>query len=403
MKITDVTTIKLSYDLPVPMADAIHFMPSRPTLLVQVHTDAGIVGLGESAAYGGYLESTEAIVLGELRQTILDEDPFRVEKLWARMATRAHQRGRRGMMMMAISGVDIALWDIIGQATKTPLYRLLGAYRHTLDAYASAGFYARDKDVHTLEEEVRGYAERGFKTIKIKVGRNPDVMLNPLHDMQAHDYATVSLDEDIERVRAARAAIGPGVRLAVDANNAWTPSVALKFMREVESLKIHWLEEPVSTDDIEGSAAVASQLDTPVAGYETETGLSGFRELITRRAVDIVQPDVIWTGGITETRKVAALAQAFGLPLIPHVFSSAVSTIANMHLIASIPNGGLLEFDQNPNPLRSELFEEPIEVSTNGAVALPERPGLGVTLNQATIQRYRIEQHRPDSVLKITS
>ncbi|NUO02816.1 MAG: mandelate racemase/muconate lactonizing enzyme family protein [Saprospiraceae bacterium] len=390
MIITDVTTIKLRYEMPIPMADAIHYMPARPTLLVQVHTDEGIIGLGEAATYGGFLESTEAIVLNELRQTILGQDPFKVEKLWQMMATRAHQRGRRGMLMMAMSGVDIALWDIIGQATRTPLYRLLGGYRDTLDAYASAGFYTRDKDMAALADEFAGYVERGFRYVKMKVGRNPDVMLNPLHDMQAADYATATLEEDIERVKVVRAAIGPKIRLALDANNAWTPSLALQFMRQVEHLNIHWFEEPVATDDIEGSAMLAQQLDTPVAGYETETGLPGFRELITRRAVDIVQPDVIWTGGITECRKVAALAQAYGLPVIPHVFSSAVSSIANMHFIAAIPNGGLLEFDQNLNPLRSELLETPIEITPEGKVHLPEGPGLGIKLNQETIKRYRV-------------
>ncbi len=395
MRITDVTTIKLKYDMPVPMADAVHYMPERPTLLVQVHTDEGITGLGEAAAYGGFLESTETIILGELRTTILDQDPFRVERLWSQMASRAHQRGRRGMLMMAISGIDIALWDIIGQATRTPLYRLLGAYRDTLEAYASAGFYSRDKDPNALAEEVGTYAAKGFRGVKIKVGRNPEVMTNLLHDMPEPGYATASLDEDIERVRLARQAIGKDVGLAIDANNAWTPSVALKFMRAVEAFDIRWLEEPVSTDDIEGSALVANRLDTPVAGYETETGLPGFRELITRRAVDIVQPDAIWSGGITECRKIGALAQAFGLPVIPHVFSSAVSTIANMHLIASLPNAGLLEFDQNPNPLRSELFTEPIVPDADGKVALPDRPGLGVTLDEKTIDQYRIDQHRP--------
>jgi L-alanine-DL-glutamate epimerase-like enolase superfamily enzyme len=321
---------------------------------------------------------------------ILGQDPFKVEKLWSMMATRAHQRGRRGMLMMAISGVDIALWDIVGQATRTPLYRLLGGYRDTLDGYASAGFYAEGKHPAALAEEFAGYAARGFRFGKMKVGRNPDVMLNPLHDMQAADYATATLEEDVERVQAVRDAVGPRFKLALDANNAWTPSIALRFMQQVERFDIHWLEEPVSTDDIEGSAMLAHQLVTPVSGYETETGLPGFRELIARRAIDIVQPDVIWTGGITECRKVAALAQAYGLPVIPHVFSSAVSSIANMHFIAAIPNGGLLEFDQNVNPLRSELFEEPIDIDANGKVRLPERPGLGVTLKQATIDRYRV-------------
>jgi L-alanine-DL-glutamate epimerase-like enolase superfamily enzyme len=395
VRITDVTTIKLRYVPLVPMADAIHYMPERPVLLVQVHTDEGIVGLGEAAAYGGFLDSTEALVLGELRRTIVGEDPFRVERLWSMMATRAHQRGRRGMLMMAISGVDIALWDIVGQATKTPLYRLLGGYRDRLDAYASAGFYAADKDAKALAEETGGYAEQGFRAIKIKVGRNPDVMLNPLQDMQANDFALATLEEDVERVRAVRAAVGPRVRLAIDANNAWTPPVALRFMREVASLDVHWLEEPVATEDVDGSAEVALALDVPVAGYETETGLPGFRELISRRAVDIVQPDAIWTGGITECRKIAALAQAYGLPVIPHVFSSAVASAANMHLIASLPNAGLLEFDQNPNPLRSELFEEPIEVDGDGTARMPDRPGLGVTLRADTIERYRVERHAP--------
>jgi len=376
------------------MADAIHYMPDRPTLLVQVHTDEGIVGLGEAAAYGGFLESTEAIIIGELRRTIVGVDPFRVEKLWQMMATRAHQRGRRGMLMMAISGVDIALWDIIGQATRTPLYRLLGGYRDTLQAYASAGFYAQDKDIHALEVEVGGYAERGFGCIKMKVGRQPEALLNPLKEMPAADYATVTFEEDVARVRAVRKAIGSNVKLAIDANNAWTPSLALTFMREVEDLDIYWLEEPVATEDLDGSAMVAHQLTVPVSGYETETGLPGFRELITRHAVDIVQPDVIWSGGITECRKIAALAQAYSLPVIPHVFSSAVSTIANMHFIASIPNGSWLEWDQNPNALRSDLFEEPLTLDERGCVRLPQQPGLGVRLNQETVNRYRIDQHR---------
>lgn len=394
MIITDVTTIKLRYPMTIAMADAIHYMPDRPTLLVQVHTDEGIVGLGEAAAYGGFLESIEAIITGELRGAIVGEDPFRVEKLWQMMATRAHQRGRRGMLMMAISGVDIALWDILGQATRTPLYRLLGGYRDTLLAYASAGFYAQDKDVHALEEEVGGYAERGFGCIKMKVGRQPEALLNPLREMPTADYATVTFEEDIARVRAVRKAIGSNVKLAIDANNAWTPSLALTFMHEVEDLDIYWLEEPVATEDLDGSAMVAHQLTVPVSGYETETGLPGFRELITRHAVDIVQPDVIWSGGITECRKIAALAQAYSLPVIPHVFSSAVSTIANMHFIASIPNGSWLEWDQNPNALRSDLFEEPLTLDERGCVQLPERPGLGVRLNQETVNRYRIDQHR---------
>jgi L-alanine-DL-glutamate epimerase-like enolase superfamily enzyme len=390
VRITDVSTIKLRYTVPTPMADAIHYMPERAVLLVQVATDAGHVGLGECAAYGGSLASMERVVLDDLRPSLLGEDPFRVERLWSRMARRSHQRGTTGMLLQAISGVDIALWDLVGQATKTPLYRLLGGYRDTLDAYASAGFYAADKGPEALAAELAGYVERGFRAVKMKVGRTPETLLNPLPDMWAPDYAAVSLDEDVERVRAARRAIGPSVRLAIDANNAWSPAMAIQFMRRVADEEIFWFEEPVATDDKEGSAEVARAIDTPVAGYETATGLAQFRDLITGRAIDIVQPDAIWSGGITVCRKIAAYAEAHGLPVIPHVFSSAVATIANAHFIASIPNGGLLEFDQNPNPLRDELFVEPIVVRSDGTVRLPDRPGLGVTLNQATVDRYRV-------------
>lgn len=391
MIITDITTIKLRYTPPVAMADAIHYMPERTTLLVQVHTDEGITGLGESAVYGGSLESMEALIAGELRQTLLGRDPLHVECLWQIMATQAQQRGRRGMLMMAISGLDIALWDIVGQKARLPLYRVLGGYRDKLPVYASAGFYAANKDLHALAEEVGGYASQGFRGVKIKVGRQPDALLNPLRDMLVQGYATVTFEEDVARVQTARQALGPHVNLSIDANNAWTPSLALRFMREVEEQNIYWLEEPVATDDIDGSALVAHQLVTPVSGYETETGLPGFRELITRHAVDIVQPDVIWTGGISECRKIAALALAYGLPVIPHVFSSAVSTVANMHFIASLANGSWLEWDQNPNPLRSDLFEDLPNVDGDGFVHLPERPGLGVRLNQDTIAHYRID------------
>lgn len=390
MKITEVSTIRLRYPMEIPMADAIHYMPERPLLIVQVHTDAGITGMGEAAAYGGDLESMEALVRGVLKPIVVGQDPFAVERLWQQMAGQPHQRGSRGMLMMAISGIDIALWDIVGQAVQTPLYRLLGGFRDELTAYASAGFYAGGKDAAALAEEVGDYAERGFEWIKIKVGRNPDLVWNPLHQMTASSYATATFEEDIERVRTARKAIGARAKLAIDANNAWSPAEALRFMEAIGPDQIAWLEEPVATENRRGSAEVAQALPTPVAGYETETGLAGFRDLILSGAVDIVQPDVIWTGGITPCRKIAAFAEAFSLPVVPHVFSSAVSTIANMHFIASIPNGGLLEFDQNPNPLRSELFEEPIVVNARGKVAMPDAPGLGVRLSQETIDRYRV-------------
>jgi L-alanine-DL-glutamate epimerase-like enolase superfamily enzyme len=383
MKITDISVIKLSFKVEPPMADAIHLMPARNLVLVQVHTDAGITGMGEAASYGGPMESTETVILNELRPRLIGEDPFKVEYLWRKMAIPSHQHGRGGILFGAISGIDCALYDIIGQATKTPLYKLLGGYRDEVQAYASAGFYRGGKSAHDLADECAGYVERGFNHVKIKVGRNREAMLNPLHNMPEPDYASVSLEEDLERVRLVREAIGPRTKLAVDANNAWTPSLAIQMGKAMEKYDIFWFEEPVETDDIDGSAQVAHVLDVPVSGYETCVTLAQFRDIITRRAVDIVQPDVIWSGGITETRKIAALAHAFQLPVIPHVFASGLSLITNLHFIASIPNGGLLEFDRNPNDLRTLLFNEEIEIDKRGYVQVPDRPGLG--------DKYRVQ------------
>jgi len=160
--------------------------------------------------------------------------------------------------------------------------------------------------------------------------------------------------------------------------------------RALEPQNLYWIEEPVATDDIKGSAEVARALGTAIAGYETEIGAYGFRELITQRAVDIIQPDIAWAGGFTECRRIAAFAYVYNMMVAPHAFSSAITLVASMHLLASIPNGLLLEFDQNPNALRAELLQEPISAE-DGFVKLPERPGLGVALDPEVIERYRVQ------------
>jgi L-alanine-DL-glutamate epimerase-like enolase superfamily enzyme len=290
------------------------------------------------------------------------------------------------------------VWKLISKAAGLPLYRLLGGYREEVPAYASAGFYAEGKDDEGLADEARGYAEAGFRHVKIKVGRTTDTPVNPLVHMEAPDFATATFTEDLRRVGAVRKAIGDDVHLMVDANNAWTKLTAQEAGREFERLGIHWFEEPVATDDLAGSAELAASLGVPIAGYETRTGLAGFRDYIEARAVEIVQPDVIWSGGITTCRRIAALAAAASLPCVPHVFSTAVSLAANLHFIASLPNSYLLEFDQNPNPLRTELLNEPIVPDERGIVAVPDGPGLGVRLDRETLRRYAIAEPRTSEV-----
>ncbi|MGH7053543.1 MAG: mandelate racemase/muconate lactonizing enzyme family protein [Stellaceae bacterium] len=186
-----------------------------------------------------------------------------------------------------------------------------------------------------------------------------------------------------------RRALGPKAKLMVDVNCAWSPALAIAMGRALEPHNIYWIEEPVATDDIDGSARVAAALATPIAGYETEIGLYGFRELITRGAVDIVQTDLAWAGGFSECRRIAALAQAHHLMVAPHAFAGAVLLAASLHFLASIPNGLELEFDQNPNGLRDDLLTEPLAIDRDGMVTVPTRPGLGIELDPAAIARYR--------------
>jgi L-alanine-DL-glutamate epimerase-like enolase superfamily enzyme len=397
-RISYVTTYPVAYPLDQALFDSIHYMPVRAALLVEMGTDDGKVGIGESAIYGGPASVVQTMIHDELAPRILGEDPTRPEWLWQVMTGRSHQHGDGGVLPAAVSGLDIAAWDLLGQTAGMPLYRLLGGYRDEVRAYASAGFYAEGKDAGGLAEEARGYTDAGFRHLKIKVGRTTDTPVNPLVHMDAPGFATVTFSEDLRRVRSVRKAVGDDVRLMVDANNAWTKLTALEAGREFERLGVHWFEEPVATDDRTGSAALAATIDVPIAGYETQTGLAGFRDLIADRAVDIVQPDVIWSGGITVCRRIAALAAAANMPCVPHVFSTAVSLAANLHLIASLPNSYLLEFDQNPNALRSELLEEPITPDERGVVTVPGGPGLGVRLDHETLRRYAAEPRTSEAL-----
>ena len=305
------------------------------------------------------------------------------------MFARTRQYGRRGIVMQAISGIDIALWDIAGKTAKLPVYRLLGASRDRVEAYASGGFYQEGKSAADLAGEAEGYRARGFKGMKMKIGRNPSTGTHLRQLIGQAEFCEVDPSEDLARVAAVRRALGPQGKLMVDVNCAWSPDFAIEMGRAMEAQKLYWIEEPVATDDIDGSARVADALTTPIAGYETEMGLYGFRQLIDCGAVDIVQPDIAWSGGFSEGRRIAAYAQAHHKMVAPHAFAGAVLLVASLHFAAAAPNGLLLEWDQNPNALRDELLKEPLRLENDGTVRPPERPGLGIELDRAAVERYR--------------
>ncbi len=240
---------------------------------------------------------------------------------------------------------------------------------------------------------MNGYVQHGFRAVKMKVGRNSNIEGSPLRAMTHRGVCEVSLAEDLARVRAVREAIGPDVRLMVDANGAWDVPTAVKMGRAMEPYDIYWFEEPVCPDDVAGSAQVAAKVAIPVAGYETcSYGRVSFRDYIAARAVHFVQPDVAWAGGLTEGLKIAHLAQAWNLPLAPHIHGSAVAVAAALHLLGAIPNGTLAEMVFPAHPLMADLVREPLLVDSTGHIELSERPGLGVELEAAVVAKYRVDR-----------
>ncbi len=204
MRIRDVRTIPVSYPLSQPVFDANYIMASKPALLVEVETDDGLIGLGEAAHFGGPLQSTRVVVEGELREHLLGEDPRDIERAWERMHQRAYKHARGGVVIAAMSGIDIALWDLRGKLAGMPLWRLLGGYRSRVPAYATGGFYAEGKGIGELCAEMRSYLAHGFRAVKMKVGRNSDIEGSPLRAMAHRGVCEVTLAEDVARVRAVR-------------------------------------------------------------------------------------------------------------------------------------------------------------------------------------------------------
>ena len=387
MKIAAIRTTPVACTVDPPYASAAGVQSRRGALLVEIETDSGIVGIGEAGLGGG---ATEAVIGKVLMPLLIGEDPLLIEALWQKMFARTRQFGRRGVVLHAISGLDIALWDIAGKAAQMPLYRLLGGARDRVEAYASGGFYQEGKSAAGLAREAADYRARGFKGMKMKVGRNPSTQTHLRELLGQKAFCEVDPTEDIRRVAAVREALGPDLKLMVDANCAWSPAMAIEVGRAMEPYNLYWIEEPVATDDIEGSVEVARALATPIAGYETENGLYGFRELIGRGAVDIVQLDLAWSGGFSECRRIAAYAGAHHRMVAPHAFAGGVLLMASLHFAAAIPNGLALEWDQNPNAIRDELLTSEIRLEADGTVRPPERPGLGIELDSAAVERYRI-------------
>jgi L-alanine-DL-glutamate epimerase-like enolase superfamily enzyme len=374
MKITSIETILLSY----------RYQPEsswswsggktlqRNCVLVKVSTDEGISGLGEIGESAFLPQAVQTIIATRFEPMLFGEDPFNIEKIWQKMYIQSSHYGRRGVIPTILSGIDIALYDIIGKKLNRPVYDLIGGvYRNKFRVYASGGMA---KPIDDLAKEAQSYLDQGYFGLKVRIGKE---------DPQ----------EDIELIRQLRDRLGEKPALLVDAgqcytNFPWTYDTAFRVCKQLEDCDLYWLEEPLHPDDIEGFKRLTASTSIPIVAGENEFVRYGFEPLITQHAVDMVQPDVTRSGGISECKKIASLASAHHMRCAPHIFGSGVGFMANMHFIASTPNAFIMEHDQTENPLREALLMRPIEYKDGYVKLIQDVPGLGVLLDEGILRDF---------------
>lgn len=368
MRVTRVTTEVYAKPHEPPITNGKYTYRDSKNVVVRVETDEGIEGVG---ICGGLAlppgHDAVVSVIGDMSEAVVGEDPFNVERIWDRMY-QPKIFGRKGLTTRALSAIDIALWDVIARAIGRPLYQILGGYTDEVRAYIAGGYYSPGKGIRELQDEMLSYVDQGANAVKMKIG-------------------AVSLREDERRVAAVRDAIGDDIDLLVDANNAYVVADAVRMARILEEYRVFWFEEPVSPDNMRGSASTARASSVPVAAGENEYTRWGFRELFERDAVQIANPDAMVLGGVTEYKRVAALASAYEIPIAPHGLQEI-----HIHLLAAFPGPLILEF-YNPNVagLNDVMFHERLELTSSGTVKLPQGPGLGVEFNWEALQQYRVE------------
>ena len=383
MKITSIKSHVLRYPLEEELGYSQQYYTSRTTHLVEVSTDDGITGWGECFGGGNVAQANRVIVEQVIQPMIIGMDPFDREVIWHKVYNLLRDHGQKGMPIQSLSGVDIALWDIAGKALGLPVYKLLGgAFRETIPVYGYGMMLQRVPDLAVrFAEESAAIVDLGFRAMKMKIGVSPE--------------------QDIELTSAVRQAIGPDIKLMVDANHAYTAREAIPLGRELEKLGVYWFEEPVASEDRQGYRDLCQALDMNIAGGEGEFTRWGFRDFIHKRCVDVLQPEVCGLGGITEYQKVLSLAHAHFVPVVNHVWGSAVAVAVNIHLLTALPDlpGGahpvqpMLEYDTTPNKFREELLSTPLNVlkqvkKNGGFISIPKEAGFGFEIDLDFLAHY---------------
>ena len=339
-------------------------LTGRLTSLVKVTTENGEVGWG--AAYS-HPTLVRVIIETHLKQLLLGKDAGEIEALWNRMYRLTRWYGRKGVAMSALGAIDTALWDLKGKAKGLPLHRLLGGTKGRVPVYASALLW--HDELGALADEARRHIASGFRRVKMRLGRT-----------EAYDLAAV---------RTVREAIGLDNGLIVDASMRYDLETAIRVGRTLEELKVIWYEEPFEPEDIDSYTALRRQVKVPVAAGENDFGVQGFREMLRAGVLDIVQPDACRAGGVSEVLAIGRMAETFGIKVATHTWSDAVALVANAHVVSALTNGISVEMDRTGNPFIDDLLVTPLRVE-DGILILPDAPGLGIEVNEATLSRLAL-------------
>lgn len=375
MKIAAIETFDLSCPLERPFGWSQGWLDRRSTTLVKVVADDGLVGWGEGASAD--------LINGLLAPLLIGQDPMDRTGLWERMFHALYNGNNAvGLAGSALSALDMALWDLAGKAADLPVCALLGGkVRDKVAVYATGLYYTEGEFPDRLLNEAQGYVAEGFKGMKTKVGG-------------------LSMSEDVARVRALRDAIGPDIHLMVDANEAYNATTAIRLGQKLAELDLVWFEEPVNAQDLDAYLEVKAALPMAIAGGENLRTRYEFKPYLTRRAYDIVQPDVMHCGGITEMQRVCAMANACGIQVNPHVWGSPVMIAATLHVAATLPpcpparnaqpylQEPVMEFDRTPNTIRETICAVPFD-HEDGFVRVPTGPGLGIEVDEGVVKRLR--------------
>ena len=386
MKISSIKSHVLRYELDKELGYSQQYYKHRTAHLVEIETDEGITGWGECFGPGNIALANKYIVEKVIQPLIIGEDPINKEYIWHKVYNLLRDSGQKGMPIQALSGIDIALWDILAKKAKLPLYQLLGGKTNNKIPVYGYGMMLQKKSVEELcelfKKEANQIKEKNFKAMKMKVGLGPK--------------------EDLKLVSAVREAIGNDFKLMVDANHAYNKNDALYVGRGLDEMEIYWFEEPVAPEDYDGYKELKEKLKTNIAGGEAEFTKYGWNQLIKNNCIDIAQPEVCGLGGITEYLKVSALAQSNFIPIVNHVWGSALSVAVNLHLLTSLPDmpGGLfptksmLEFDTTEkNIFITDLAEEKFSIldqvkDKDGFASPLENIGIGINPKKEFIKEY---------------